>query len=150
VVVSPATAFRADPRLRARVEDLRVEIVHLASLTVDAVVGATAAFSEHDAIEADAVIRDDDSIDALRHSVEDECLRILGTPGLAVDDLRFVGVALRVAHDLERSADLMVNVAKSTHRLGDTVLDERSRHLVQRLGPGRGAAPGGGECVRRP
>jgi phosphate transport system protein len=123
-----------DPSLRARVDDLRVELVHLASLTVDAVVSATAALTEHDPVEADTVIRDDDAIDALRHSVEDECLRILGAPGLAPEDLRFVGVALRVAHDLERSADLMVNVARSTHRLGDTVLDERSRHLVHRLG----------------
>jgi phosphate transport system protein len=134
MVVSPAVVPVSDPRLRARVDDLRVEIVHLASLTVDAVVGATAALSEQDMVEADAVIRDDDAIDALRHSIEDECLGILGTAGLAPADLRFVAVALRAAHDLERSADLMVNVAKATHRLGTTVLDERSRHLVSRLG----------------
>ena len=116
MVVSPIAVPVSDPRLRVRVDDLRVEIVHLASLTVDAVVGATAALSEQDLVEADAVIRDDDAIDALRHSIEDECLQILGSTGLAPADLRFVAVALRAAHDLERSADLMVNVAKATHR----------------------------------
>jgi phosphate transport system protein len=134
VVVSHTPVAATDPRQRARVDDLRIEIVHLASLTVDAVVSATAALAEHDAVQADAVIRDDDAVDTLRHSIEDECLRILGRSGLAPDDLRFVGVAMRVAHELERSADLMVNVAKTTHRLGDTALDPRSRHLVQRLG----------------
>jgi len=145
VVVSPAPVpgtgttgttgmTGTDTRQRARVDDLRVEIVHLASLTVDAVVGATAAITEHDAVEADAVIRDDDAVDALRHSIEDECLRILGLGSLADTDLRFVLVAIRVAHELERSADLMVNVARTTHRLGDAVLDDHARHLVHRLG----------------
>lgn len=119
---------------RRRVDDLRVEIVHLASLAVDAVVGATAAITGHDAVEADAVIRDDDAIDALRHAIEDDCLRILGSGGLADTDLRFVLVALRVVHELERSADLMVNVARTTHRLGDAELDPHACHLVHRLG----------------
>jgi phosphate transport system protein len=123
-----------DARQRTRVDDLRVEIVHLASLTVDAVVGATAAITGHDPIEADAVIRDDDAVDTLRHSIEDECLRILGGGVLADTDLRFVLVAMRVVHELERSADLMVNVARTTHRLGDAVLDPHACHLVQRLG----------------
>ena len=139
MVVSPASVpgtgiTGTGTRQRARVDDLRVEIVHLASLAVDAVVGATAAITGHDAVEADAVIRDDDAIDALRHSIEDECLRILGNGGLADTDLRFVLVALRVGHELERSADLMVNVARTTHRLGDAELDPHACHLVHRLG----------------
>jgi len=96
VVVSPApvpgtgiTGTGTGARQRARVDDLRVEIVHLASLTVDAVVGATAAITGHDAVEADAVIRDDDAIDALRHSIEDECLRLLARPGIAGDPRRY-------------------------------------------------------------
>lgn len=127
-------ADSTDAGWHRRVDELRIGIVHLASITVDAVVGATAAITGHDPIEADAVIRDDDAIDALRHSIEDDCLRLLGTGGLAAADLRFVLVSMRVVHELERSADLMVNVARTTHRLGDAELDARARHLVQRLG----------------
>ena len=134
MVLSHAAGPTTDPRQRARVDDLRVEIVHLASLTVDAVVGATAAITGHDPVEADAVIRDDDAVDSLRHTIEDECLRILERGGLADDDLRFVLVAMRVVHELERSADLMVNVARTTHRLGDAVLDPHACRLVHRLG----------------
>ncbi len=154
MVVSPApvpgTGITGS-RQRARVDDLRVEIVHLASLAVDAVVGATAAITGHDAVEADAVIRDDDAIDALRHSIEDECLRILGNGELADTDLRFVLVALRVVHELERSADLMVNVARTTHRLGDAELDPHAASPgATTREAGRGATAGGGERVRGP
>ena len=41
---------------------------------------------------------------------------------------------MKVAHELERSADLMVNVAKSTWRLFPRRLDATARHLVDRLG----------------
>jgi phosphate transport system protein len=70
----------------------------------------------------------------LRHAIEDECLWIFGRPGLAPADLRFVGVAMKVAHELERSADLMVNVAKATWRLFPRHLDPTASHLVDRLG----------------
>jgi phosphate transport system protein len=84
--------------------------------------------------EAERVVADDDAVDALRHAVEDECLRVFGLPGLALPDLGFVGAAMRVAHELERSADLMVNVARSTWRLFPHRLHPTARHLVDRLG----------------
>lgn len=134
MVLSRTATPGTDARQRTRVDDLRVEIVHLASLTVDAVVGATAAITEQDPVEADAVIRDDDAIDALRHGIEDDCLRILGAGGLADTDLRFVLVAMRVVHELERSADLMVNVAKTARRLYPHQLDPKLRGIIDRMG----------------
>ena len=71
--------------------------------------------------------------------------------GVAPPDLRFVGVALRVAHELERSADLMVNVAKTTWRLYPRRLDtHRDPPRRPPRPPGRRAAPGGGQRLRRP
>ena len=113
---------------------MRIDIVRLASLTTDAVSAGTQALLEGDLDQADAVAVDDDAIDALRHSIEDQCLAILGRPGLAPTDLRFVGVAMRTAHELERSADLMVNVAKATRRLHPHVLDPVAARIVERLG----------------
>jgi phosphate transport system protein len=132
--VSDTLATRSDPNLLERVNDLNIEVVRLASLTTDAVAAGTQAFVEGDLDEADRVVADDDAVDALWHEVEDECLALLGRPGLALDDLRFVGTAMRVAHELERSADLMVNVAKTAWRLYPHPLDATSRHIVERLG----------------
>jgi phosphate transport system protein len=123
-----------DPRLGERVDDVRIDVVRLASLTIDAIANGTQALLDGDLEEADRVVADDDAVDSLRHAIEDECLWIFGRPGLTPGDLRFVGVAMKVAHELERSGDLMVNVAKATWRLFPRHLDPTARHLVDRLG----------------
>ena len=64
----------------ARVDDVRIDVVRLASLTTDAIANGTQALLDGDLDEADRVVADDDAVDALRHAVEDECLRIFGRP----------------------------------------------------------------------
>jgi phosphate transport system protein len=134
VVSSEVVPAHSDSRVRARVDDVRLDVVRLASLTLDAIVAGTDAFLEADLERADRVVADDDAVDALRHAVEDQCLRIFAMSGIAPPDLRFVGVAMRVAHELERSADLMVNVAKTTWRRFPRPLDTTAHRLVDRLG----------------
>jgi phosphate transport system protein len=133
VVSSEVVRERSDPRVRERVDELRLDIVRLASLTLDAIRSGTEALIDGDLDHADRVVADDDAIDSLRHAIEDECLRIIGLSGLCASDLRFVGVALRIAHELERSADLMVNVARSTWRLHPGRLDSTAAPLVDRM-----------------
>jgi phosphate transport system protein len=113
--------------------DLRVDIVRLASLTVHAVTAGTEALVAGDDDAASRVVADDDAIDALRHSIEDGCLWLLGHPGLDPIDLRFVATTTRVTYELERSADLMVNIAKTTWRFAPRTLDPPSRSIVQEL-----------------
>jgi phosphate transport system protein len=134
VVSSEVVPVHSDPRVVSRVDDVRVDIVRLASLTLDAIASGTEALIDGDLEGADRVVADDDAIDSLRHAVEDQCLRIFELPGIALPDLRFVGVAMRVAHELERSADLMVNVAKTTRRLYPHQLDPKLRGIIDRMG----------------
>jgi phosphate transport system protein len=134
VVSSEVVPSSSGPRVRERIDDVRIDVVRLASLTLDAIVAGTDTLLAGDPEAADRVIADDDAIDSLRHAIEDQCLRIFALEGIAPPDLRFVGVAMRVAHELERSADLMVNVAKATGRLFPQTLDATSRRLVDRLG----------------
>jgi phosphate transport system protein len=120
---------------RARIDDLRLDVVRLASLTTSAIGAASEALATADLDEADGVIRDDDAVDAQRHAVEDACMYLLGhADRLEGNDLRFVVCTLRVAHELERAADLMVNVARSAWRLYPATLDEPIAALVHRLG----------------
>jgi phosphate transport system protein len=116
-----------------RVEDLRRNIVRLAALTTGAIRGGTDALLDNDLEAAGRIIDDDDAVDALRHSIEDECLYLLGQPGSSPTELRQVGTTMRVVYELERSADLMVNVAKTTWRLHPYSLDPVSRSIVERL-----------------
>jgi phosphate transport system protein len=49
-------------------------------------------------------------------------------------DLRTILATLRIAHELERSADLSVNIAKTTRRLYPTTLDPKVRGIVDQMG----------------
>jgi phosphate transport system protein len=120
--------------LAAPLHDLPLEVVRLASLTTNAIAAGTDALVDGDLIAAQRVIEDDDAVDTLRHSIEDGCLDLLANGSLDGLDLRFVAGTLRVAHELERSADLMVNVAKTTWRLHPHPLDSPSRRIVERMG----------------
>jgi phosphate transport system protein len=133
VVASELVPDRSAPDVRALVEDVRLGVVRLGSLTLDAIHSGTEALVGGDVDHAHRVEADDDVIDSLRHAVEDECLRIIAQPGLCASDLRFVGVALRIVHELERSADLMVNVARTTSRLHPDRLDGTAGPLVERM-----------------
>jgi phosphate transport system protein len=120
--------------LDAQLRDLTLRVVRLASLTTGAVAAGTDALIEADLAGAQQVIEDDDDVDALRHAIEDVCLALLGDGRLETGDVRFCAGTLKVAHELERSADLMVNVAKTTWRLGGHGLDPTSRRIVERMG----------------
>jgi phosphate transport system protein len=117
-----------------RLDELPLQVVRLASLTTAAVAAGTDALAEGDLAAAQRVIDDDDAVDALRHSIEDGCLDLLAGGGLDAIDIRFVAATLRVIHELERTADLMVNVAKTTCRLHPYPLDSPSRRIVERMG----------------
>ncbi len=120
--------------VRARIDDVRHDLVRLGALTTGALTDATSALTVGDLDAADHVIADDDAVDAQRHSIEDACLSLLGRPGLEPAELRFVATTLRVAHELERTADLMVNVARSTWRLYPSALAEPVNELLERAG----------------
>jgi len=117
----------------SRVEDLRRNIVRLAALTTAAIRCGTDALLENDLEAASRTIDDDDAVDALRHAIEDECLYLLGQRCSSATEVRQVGTTMRVVYELERSADLMVNIAKTTWRLHPFSLDAVSRSIVEQL-----------------
>src|SRR6185503_3981235 len=118
----------------SRIDDLRRNVVRLAALTTGAIRGGTDAILESDLDAAARTIDDDDAVDALRHAIEDECLCLLGQPSGSAAELRQIGTTMRVVYELERSADLMVNIAKTTWRLHPLSLDPVSHSIVAQLG----------------
>jgi phosphate transport system protein len=119
--------------LVSRVDELRFDVVRLAALTTNSVRSGTDAILRADLDRAALTIADDDAVDSLRHAIEDHCLALLGRH-LPPRELRLAGITLRVIYELERSADLMVNVAKATQRLYPYALDAASQSIVERLG----------------
>ncbi len=80
------------------------------------------------------MIENDDAVDDLTHSIEDRVFLLLARQQPIATDLRFLVTVMRVGHELERSADLMVNVAKTTRRLYPHQLDPKLRGIIDQMG----------------
>lgn len=131
---SVTTASEARKSFSESLDDLRIDVIRLAALTTEAIGAGTQAFLDMDLVAAERVIEDDDVIDDLTHSIEDRCYLLLARQHPLATDLRMVVAVLRIIHELERSADLMVNVAKTARRLYPHGLEPKLRGIIQRMG----------------
>ena len=78
----------------------------------DSVHRAVNAIERRDAALAKKVIDNDIEIDHMEVDVEEECLKILALHQPVAQDLRFIVAVLKINSDLERIADLAVNIAE--------------------------------------
>ena len=114
--------------------DLRHDVVRLGALASEAIAGGTQALLDGDLAAADRVISGDAFLDELTHSIEERAYRILALQQPMASDLRTLVTVLRTIHEIERTGDLMVNIAKTIRRLYPSELHPRVRGLVDRMG----------------
>jgi phosphate transport system protein len=114
--------------------ELRIMVIRLGALTTELIAAATQSLLDGDLTLAERSIRSDDAIDELTHKIEDSCFELLARQQPMASDLRAILATLRIAHELERSADLSVNIAKATRRLYPTALDPKVRGIVDQMG----------------
>jgi phosphate transport system protein len=137
--VSPPTQDTASPRehrlgFHQALEEVGQEIVRLAASVIEAIPRATAILLEQDLEGADYLIAADDEIDARSLDVEERCFEILALQAPVAVDLRALVAALKIVAEVERSADLAVNICKATRRIYGHELDPRLRGLIARMG----------------
>jgi phosphate transport system protein len=94
------------------IERLKKKILHLAALVEEALQQAVKSVADKRVELADRVIDSDPVIDALEIEVEEDCLKILALHQPVAADLRYVVAVLKINNDLERIADLAVNIAE--------------------------------------
>lgn len=66
---------------------------------------------------AQQTVAQDDAIDRMMLAIEERCLRLIALQQPMAVDLRVIGMALKIATDLERIADHAVDIAKIAVRL---------------------------------
>lgn len=114
-------------------DDVAMSVARLGAMVVQMVPMGTEALLSNDLTDAKAVIEGDDPIDALSIDIEEHCYRLLALQQPMARDLRALITAIRLSSEMERSADLMVNVAKAARRLYRVEIDPRLRGLVSRM-----------------
>ena len=132
--VTAAAGDEGRKTLQDELDEVRSDLIRLGALTTEAIAAGTQAFLDGDLHMAEAVVEADDVIDDLYHQIEDHLLLILATQSPVAADLRAVVTMLRINHELERDADLMVNVAKTTRRIYPHELDPKVRGIIDRMG----------------
>lgn len=103
--------------LQRQFDRLKKLILLLGTMVEESVERAIRAAEQRDAELADKVIDDDQKIDLMEIDVEEECLHTLALHQPVAFDLRFVIATLKINNDLERIADLAVNVAEQARFL---------------------------------
>lgn len=114
-------------------ERLRGEIVRLGAMVGETIPAGTDALLSSDLRLAQQLIDADDEVDVLALDIEERCYQLLALQQPMAGDLRFIVTSLRLVSELERSADLMVNVCKAMRRIYGVEFDPRVRGLIEAM-----------------
>lgn len=98
--------------LEKELESLKKKLLSLTAVVETSVYQSVSAVNDRNAAIGQKVIDGDDQIDRMEVDIEEECLKILALYQPVAADLRYVVAALKMDNDLERIADLAVNIAE--------------------------------------
>ena len=104
-------------QLDERLALIQSNLLEMIELVAERVGDVTSAMLEGDIEAADSLIAGDDEIDLLSLQVEEGCVDTLVREQPVASDLRFVVAAIHMNSDIERSGDLVANIAKAVGRL---------------------------------
>jgi phosphate transport system protein len=93
---------------------LREEVISMGSLVGKAIGDSVLSLKNRDVELAQKVIDMDDEIDALDHSIEENCMRLLALQQPMARDLRLIISGLKMSIDLDRMGDLALEIAVIT------------------------------------
>jgi phosphate transport system protein len=100
-------------------DNLQRHLMALAASVEEAIFKGTRALAERNSILALEVVAGDSVIDQEENYVENECLKMLALHQPGALDLRRIIAALKINTDLERMADLAVNIAERALSLAE-------------------------------
>ncbi len=116
-----------------QLDDIQRDLIRLAARVIETINRGTDALLDLDLAGAQDLIDGDDEIDAFTLEIEERCFTVLARQQPMAGDMRAVVTAIRLTSEIERSGDLMVNVAKASRRLYGTDVPPRLRNLLRSM-----------------
>ncbi len=108
-----------DREYEGELESLREQVLLMGARVEEMMTLALRAFSEQNPRLATSTIADDRQVDAAEMQIDELCLRVLALRQPVASDLRFITTTLKLVTDLERIADLCVNLCERVAEFGD-------------------------------
>ena len=97
---------------REELEQLNSDLLKMDALVEEAVAKAIAALRDRDPKAAQEVIDHDTRVDELELVIDDRCLDLIARYQPMASDLRFITTGMRLNGELERIADIAVDIAE--------------------------------------
>jgi phosphate transport system protein len=113
-----------------QLDEVQRDLVLLAAKVTDAIPRGTEALLDLDMAAAQAIIDGDDDLDALTIDIEERCFTLMALQQPMAGDMRALVTAIRLASEIERSGDLVVNIAKAARRIYGATIPPVLRGLL--------------------
>jgi phosphate transport system protein len=94
------------------IEQLKELLLRMGAMVEDAISDSIRALLERDSAIAERVIAADDSIDSMELEIDQHTVELIAKMQPTAVDLRFVATAMKITPELERIADLAVDVCE--------------------------------------
>jgi len=109
-------------RFEQELDELKIEVLKMGAMVEEAILKSLEALKLLNRQSAEKIIADDKLIDELELKIEERCLDLLALHQPVAFDLRFICMAMKITNELERMADLAVDIAQRVLELADKPL----------------------------
>ncbi len=114
-------------------EEVRIELIRMAGLVIESIPRCTEALLSSDLAAAQEIIDADNLLDEASLALENHCHQLLALQQPMAGDLRAIMAALTINYEIERSGDLVENIAKAMRRMYGTEFGPRLRGLITQM-----------------
>jgi phosphate transport system protein len=98
-------------------KELHKEILKMGVLAQEAIYKSIEALKNRDKAQAEEVINKDNKIDELELEIDEKCIDLIARHQPMAGDLRFITTGMKINAELERIADLAVDIAQRVAEL---------------------------------
>ncbi len=117
-----------------QLDEIQTGIARMSAGVTELVPRATEILLTMDLEGAEYMILGDDDYDRRAIELEERCFKVIALQAPVATDLRAVVSAIKIIADVERSADLCVNICKAARRIYGHDLDPHLRGVIQKVG----------------
>jgi phosphate transport system protein len=117
-----------------QLDEIQTGIARMSAGVTELVPRATDVLLSMDLEAAEYMILGDDEYDRQSLELEERCFTVIALQAPVATDLRAVISAIKIIADVERSADLCVNICKAARRIYGHELDPHLRGVIQKMG----------------
>ena len=117
--------------LDEELKELHKDILQMGVFAQEAIFKSIEALKNRNTMQAQEVITTDTKIDALELQIDEKCIDLIACYQPMAGDLRFITTGMKINAELERIADLAVDIAQRVCELADKPLIKPLHDILQ-------------------